>query len=61
MSLQTSGGGQPARERSTEAPPDKPKVERGEHANLERPGAQSHPAARDRQRVQSRAGWQERL
>ena len=35
--------------RSMDTPRDKPRVERIEHANLERPGAQFHPRA---------AGWQ---
>ncbi|WP_298932453.1 hypothetical protein [uncultured Ramlibacter sp.] len=38
-------------DRPSEAPRDKPQVDRGEHANLERPGAQFHPRA---------AGWQAR-
>ncbi|MEP6823866.1 MAG: hypothetical protein ABI919_03545 [Ramlibacter sp.] len=33
-------------ERASEAPRDKPQVDRVEHANLERPGAQAHPLAR---------------
>jgi hypothetical protein len=32
--------------RFCETPRDKPMGERTEHANLERPGAQSHPCAR---------------
>jgi hypothetical protein len=32
--------------RFTDAPRDKPQVDRVEHANLERPGAQIHPSAR---------------
>lgn len=35
----------PLRERCIDAPQDKPRVERGEHANLERPVAQFHPVA----------------
>jgi len=49
MSLTTKRR-QPSRERSIEAPRDKPRVERAEHGNLERPGAQIHPIA---------PGWQQ--
>lgn len=45
-------------ERRVEAPKDKPRIDRGEHANLERPGAQFHPLARARHaaRVTGAAG-----
>lgn len=47
--------------RFADAPRDKPQVERVEHANLERPGAQAHPRARVRAgwelHAQPRAGW----
>ena len=36
--------------RYTDTPRDKPKGERVEHGNLDRPGAQAHPSAR---------GWQQ--
>jgi hypothetical protein len=32
--------------RQTDTPRDKPRTERTEHANLDRPGAQAHPVAR---------------
>jgi hypothetical protein len=32
--------------RFTDTPRDKPRTERTEHANLDRPGAQAHPVAR---------------
>lgn len=41
MSLETRTS-----ERNSESPRDKPQVDRVEHANLERPGAQAHPLAR---------------
>ena len=41
MSLETRSS-----DRTAEAPRDKPHVDRVEHANLERPGAQAHPLAR---------------
>lgn len=31
--------------RFSDTPRDKPRAERAEHANLERPGAQAHPKA----------------
>lgn len=37
--------------RPIDVPRDKPQVDRGEHANLERPGAVMHP------RAQSGRGW----
>lgn len=38
-------------DRNSETPRDKPQVDRVEHANLERPGAQAHPLARGWSRV----------
>ena len=35
----------PLRRRHDRSPPEKPQVERIEHANLERPGARLHPRA----------------
>jgi hypothetical protein len=32
--------------RQTDTPSDKPRTERTEHANLDRPGAQAHPVAK---------------
>jgi hypothetical protein len=32
--------------RQVDTPHDKPRTERTEHANLDRPGAQAHPVAR---------------
>jgi hypothetical protein len=32
--------------RQIDTPSDKPRTERTEHANLDRPGAQAHPIAR---------------
>jgi hypothetical protein len=32
--------------RQADTPRDKPRTERTEHANLDRPGAQAHPVAR---------------
>lgn len=46
MSLETRSS-----DRTIEAPRDKPRVDRVEHANLERPGAQAHPLARGWSRV----------
>jgi hypothetical protein len=57
MSLESTVRRQPHRERQIDAPRDKPRVERGEHANLERPGAQFHPVARGWQRSASRSAW----
>ena len=44
-----------------DAPLDRPWVERIEHANLERPGAQSHPRAAGSGRpAESVKAWRER-
>ncbi|WP_158307814.1 hypothetical protein [Ramlibacter tataouinensis] len=45
--------------RFADAPRDKPQVDRVEHANLERPGAQFHPRARAgwERHGQQRRGW----
>ncbi len=48
--------------RFVDIPRDKPQVDRVEHANLERPGAQSHPRARGgwerpSHSQPSRGGW----
>jgi hypothetical protein len=47
--------------RFADAPRDKPQVDRVEHANLDRPGAQAHPRATrgtgDWSRYTPAAGW----
>lgn len=43
--------------RNTDTPRDKPQMDRVEHANLERPGAQAHPKAGGWQRVDYAAAW----
>lgn len=43
--------------RFADSPRDKPRVDRTEHANLERPGAQSHPRASGWSGVATPAGW----
>jgi hypothetical protein len=46
-------------ERRVEAPKDKPRIDRGEHANLERPGAQFHPLALARRPADpARGAWE---
>ena len=57
MSLESTSRRPPQRERTIDAPRDKPRVERGEHANLERPGAQFHPVARGWQRATAPLEW----
>ena len=44
-------------ERVQHAPRDKPQVDRVEHANIERPGAQAHPMALSWPRPHERACW----
>jgi hypothetical protein len=49
MSLETKSPN-----RFADAPRDKPQVDRVEHANLERPGAQFHPRANGWQRTDNK-------
>ncbi len=47
--------------RHSDTPRDKPVTERTEHANLERPGAQSHPVACVRRQLRGpAAAWRMR-
>ena len=46
--------------RLNETPRDRPMRERTEHANLERPGAQSHPRARGWNRADPAVEWRVR-